>query len=139
MRLLFSLHLMRKRYWHLARALAILLLLHTGADLIMPQYFCGAEETAGPGAASNSVISSAWTNRQTLASVSSGDDNTRPDKPTPETPGDEDCFCCCAHVLPSKGFGLAATTELKTCPAPDTFDFIPSPPLRGTYRPPRCA
>ena len=61
--------------------------------------------------------------------------------PAPDSqpaPSDEDCFCCCSHVLPAPHFDLAALSnrlkpgELKT-------SLLPLAPPRGAFRPPRLS
>lgn len=52
------------------------------------------------------------------------------------TPSDEDCFCCCSHIV--LGYAIGAVTSS----APPGIglpmdDILPSPPPQDTYRPPR--
>jgi hypothetical protein len=138
MRISFTPNSNRKTQLRLARGLTLFFLLFTGADLFMPQYFCGAEEAGG-----------LTLNRQTVAStrtsevkgtfISKGNETSRSENPTPEAPHEEDCFCCCAHVLPGTGVVLIVISDLASLPGPETLQFVPSPPLQGTYHPPRFA
>lgn len=51
---------------------------------------------------------------------------------------DEDCFCCCAHILPSIYFRLS----ILQLPYERSFiviSFLPSAPPTETFRPPRIA
>lgn len=123
----------------LVRAVAIFFLLFTGADLLAPQYFCGAEEAGG--LRSGRIVASADSREgnQDQSFLSAKDDGSQPEKPSPETPGDEDCFCCCAHVLATISVSYEITTEIRSLPVSSVTFFIPAPPLRGTYHPPRIA
>jgi hypothetical protein len=51
---------------------------------------------------------------------------------------DEDCFCCCSHILP--GFSFDYMT-LNTMPRVDIalIASLPSPPPQDTFHPPRQA
>ena len=123
----------------LVRVVAVFFLLYTGADLLMPQYFCGGEEVADL-----PVLSSVLTpttvhagNNDLVITPTQGD--SKPGQPSDKEHQAEDCFCCCAHVLPGMSFAVATLSQLKTPPPPLTTDSLPSPPLRGTYHPPRFA
>lgn len=68
-----------------------------------------------------------------------------PEAPLPNDPenqaphDDEDCFCCCAHVLPSLLVTHELTAEVTVLTSPTDVESPSSPPLRSTYRPPRFA
>jgi hypothetical protein len=49
---------------------------------------------------------------------------------------DEDCFCCCSHIIPGVHFETVELTDGSRLGSPANV-FIPSSPPRGTYRPPR--
>ena len=51
---------------------------------------------------------------------------------------DDECFCCCAHILPTRLFSVDTYEVSLAVPAPKD-QFLPSPPPRGTYHPPRFA
>lgn len=126
----------RRRHGRIVRAVALFFVLFTGADIAMPQYFCGGEEIGG--LPLTSVIAS------TEAGESSTDRSAIPEAPLPgqdsdQVPHEEDCFCCCAHVLPGMAFNATAAGELKTPQPPLEQDSLPSPPLPLQYHPPRFA
>lgn len=113
------------------RAIAILFLVYTAADLTVPQ-FC-AEEMGIPRFAEASASS----NTQRNAAIATGASDSRQD-PTPEpTHSDEDCFCCCAHVLPGRAPALVSVSELNSVFATVKIIDVVSPPLQGPYHPPR--
>lgn len=125
-----------KKHGLWVRSLALFFLLFTGADLFLPQYFCAGEEVGGIPFNSRTVSS---TNKADALVATFNSDNSRPDQPEDREHHEEDCFCCCAHVLPSVGFGDPLVLDLISLPAPPSMDSLPSPPLRGTYHPPRIA
>ena len=51
---------------------------------------------------------------------------------------DEDCFCCCSHLIPSVSLDLAALKD-PIEPSNPGILFPPLSPLRGTFHPPRLA
>lgn len=130
----------KRRCRRLARVMAVFFLLYTGADIFLPQYFCAGEELGilpiHASAANLPDIKSA--ERSTVALYTSQE--SRPGQsPEREAPHEEDCFCCCAHVLPSIGFGNLCYTEIKHQCAPAESKHLLSPALQSTYHPPRSA
>lgn len=128
------------RHGLLVRVIAVFFLLYTGADLASPQ-FCTEELEgfSGYNQVSAATLSPTSDNaRPTLAASVS--DSSRQEPPSDKTPdGDEDCFCCCAHVLPGMTFAVVQFTAAHT-PVPDVrSERIPSPTLPNTYHPPRLA
>ena len=134
----FSIGLVRKNHGHLVRVLVIFFLLHAGADLVMPQYFCSGEEVGSIPVQRDALAVISETDIPTLISVSSPT-NSQPEQPQEQEPHEEDCFCCCAHVLPGAVIGSLVAFDLTSLPSPPGMASLPSPPLRGTYHPPRFA
>jgi hypothetical protein len=128
----------RKKHGHVARSLALFFLLFTGADLFLPQYFCGGEEVGRIPVNGQTVSSTSKANTPFIATAFQSD-NSRPDQPEDREHHEEDCFCCCAHVLPGAGFGNLVVLDLISLPAPPSLDSLLSPPLQVTYHPPRIA
>ncbi len=115
------------------RVIAILLLVYTGADLTVPQ-FCSEEMGLRKFAEA-----SASTDIRTEAAFATGASESTQDPPSERTHSDEDCFCCCAHVLPGHATAMVAVPELNSgFPALKKID-VASPPLQGPYHPPRFA
>jgi hypothetical protein len=117
----------------LVRAIAILFLVYTGADLTVPQ-FCG-EEMGIPKFAE----ASASTGIRTDAAFATDASESRQDPPSERTHSDEDCFCCCTHVLPGHTTAPVAVPELNSSFRALKKIDAASPPLQGPYHPPRFA
>lgn len=130
----------RNRHGRLLRAVALFFLLYTCADIALPQYFCAGEAGGLPDVAVASTVAAddAHTTRGGSSSVSD-DRGSRPQRPEQEIPHEEDCFCCCAHVLMVSAFKVVETAELRTYPAPAEERSVLSPPLPLQYHPPRFA
>ncbi|HZN11272.1 MAG TPA: hypothetical protein VFC61_06330 [Blastocatellia bacterium] len=64
-------------------------------------------------------------------------DGTRPESPAPDVT-DEDCFCCCSHVIPAAHVEIASFNQQPTAGAPRHFG-LPSSPPRDTFHPPRLS
>jgi len=121
---------MRER---VVRVVAILFLVYTGADLTVPQ-FCGGEMGIRRfvQAASSTGVGS-----EAASSTDAGE--SRQDSPSEPTHSDEDCFCCCTHVLPGRAIAPIAVPLVDSVFAgPKKID-LASPPLQGPYHPPRLA
>lgn len=58
--------------------------------------------------------------------------------PEPASSDDDECFCCCAHILPTRFFSVDKY-EMSLAASALKDQFLPSPPPRGTYHPPRFA
>lgn len=128
-----------KRHGRVVRAVAVFFLLFTAADIALPQYFCG-EEIGGLPLKSRAAAAGATGNREVGDSAFvSRPDNSRPDQPSDpqQDQHSEDCFCCCAHVLPSLCINGAKVAELRSPAYPSMSGSIPSPPAKSTYHPPR--
>lgn len=113
------------------RVIALFFLLFTAADILLPQYFCAEEWQSLPVAVSQVA---------TIPPVGPG---VPPDAPLPpeSAPHEEDCFCCCAHVLPPTTLTLV---NLHNAPLPSPIitlpeTTLPTAPLQAIYRPPRSA
>ncbi|MGH9900593.1 MAG: hypothetical protein ACRD68_02015 [Pyrinomonadaceae bacterium] len=127
-----------ERRRRLTRAVVIFFLLHAGADLAFPQYFC-REDFGGIIAAANSTDSTKPAQKEQLAASFDGSDGIPSETPSEQLPHEEDCFCCCAHVLPSADLSRIKINELNSTQPAVRSDSIPSPPVREMYRPPRLA
>lgn len=129
----------RKKHGLLVRGVALFFLLFTGADLTMPQYFCGEEMAGQQGRAGSSVLASNLPEKNEVAIAAPDSRNSTPGQPSDQEPHEEDCFCCCAHLLLSLDFSCDGTPELTSPSTPLSSDSLPSPPLQVTYHPPRFA
>lgn len=130
-------NIISERRRRLTRAVVIFFLLHAGADLAFPQYFC-REDFGGLIAASSTDSIKPALNEQLAASFDKSD-GIPSETPSEQVPHEEDCFCCCAHVLPSADLSRIELNELNSTQPAIGSDSVPSPPVREMYRPPRIA
>lgn len=140
MRSSFTIGGFRNRHGRVLRAVAVFFLLYTGADIALPQYFCGGEAAGLPDVivASTAVGGNArvYTNGDLTVSDASDSQSGQPET---EVPHDEDCFCCCAHVLTGLAFKVVESAELKSPQTSYEERSVLSPPLPLQYHPPRFA
>ncbi|HXQ72108.1 MAG TPA: hypothetical protein VN844_16555 [Pyrinomonadaceae bacterium] len=132
-----ALNIREFRQSQLLRVIAMLFLLHSGVDMLFPQ-LCNEEEPFGGN------FSSTW-----LASTNDGEPGNAfavhdtkgfPDdgRSDPQHT-DEDCFCCCTHVMPSPVFASPDDAELVISRSTLASIFIPAAPSDNPYHPPRLA
>jgi hypothetical protein len=125
------------RWDRLRRGVAIFLLAFAFFDLAVVDMFspqlCGDEQVplslTGPADSSEEVAGESGT-------INTHD--SRPDQDSHQSPIDEDCFCCCSHIIPSPHMNVAASN----CPPPPGASAITSFPLappRDTFHPPRLS
>lgn len=118
---------------HWRRGLAVFLLVFTLFDLVLldtfaPQ-FCDGEIS------SFSVI-----NTPPPPDTLQFRTTTPPcsESPAQSEPLEEDCFCCCSHIIPSP-FVSVAHLNLGSPPAESSLNSLPSAPPRDAFHPPRIA
>ncbi len=130
-----------KRHGLLVRVIAIFFLLYTGADIASPQ-LCN-EELVGMSGEAQAVeltpINTGSVHSNAIAAVSVAPEDSQKDQPADQPSQDEDCFCCCAHVLPGMVITNAIVFDLSTPSFVLEHVLVPSPPLGSTFRPPRFA
>ncbi len=140
MREALSLNSIRRRRNRLVRVVAVFFLIYTGADIMLPQYFCGGEEIGNLSLQMRiSTIDTSDVNKNAGAVISSSESSHQDRQSERDAPHEEDCFCCCAHVLPGLSFANIGNSETKSPRAPAETDTLPSPTLQSTYHPPRFA
>ena len=119
------------------RAIAILFLLYTGADLLAPQ-IC-AEERGLTRLEATDMQATTPDSASYVSSLGSerpkNEHNQFPDQPQ----RDEDCFCCCAHVLPGSVFHGRAISEIVSISLPAKQALIPLQLPKAYFHPPRLA
>ncbi len=130
---------MRRRHGRIIRAVALFFVLFTGADIALPQYFCGGEEVGGLPLGSVATFASETADPGAERSAVPAPADSLPGQVPDEAPHEEDCFCCCAHVLPALAFTRAATAELRSPEPPQKQQSLPTPSLQLPYHPPRFA
>jgi hypothetical protein len=103
-------------------------------DVFFPQ-LCGDEQA--PRSISSPVES---TDRSTgkaadnLMAVSNQD--SQPDQDSHQSQADEDCFCCCSHIIPGVQVDVA-TLNFPPRPGDPAITSLPSSSPRGVFHPPR--
>lgn len=85
--------------------LAVLFVLYALADISVLQEYCGNENFGIP--SYSQQIQAKNNISQPVAEVSPSSDQNQPDNPS----GEEDCFCCCSHIL--LGFNFATENSPK--------------------------
>jgi len=114
------------------RAIALLFLVYTAIDIGCPE-LCRGE----PLADDFTLTASTKSERETSQDVSIAGVNEQ-GKETPAEPcGDEDCFCCCAHVIPTP---ITVSLESFDASSPDNVEKYLvnlTPALPSEFHPPR--
>lgn len=128
----------------LFRGIVLLFLIHTAAELAFPQ-FCGEMSSSFFGFGSVAVAAERIPTGSASRSISGGviqkAESTLPGVPNKdsELPKDEDCFCCCAHVMPSPLFVDPETAQLVLLFDIQAPASIPTGSVHTPYHPPKSA
>ena len=126
----------------LFRGIVLLFLIYTAVELAFPQ-FCREKVIGILGPGSEAFASERLREPSVTFSqrVIRNRETTSPGFPNEdrEIPSDEDCFCCCGHVMPSPEFVNPDATQLALLPSLQIRISIPTAPLRLPYHPPRFA
>lgn len=124
----------------LHRAIAIFFLLFSFTDLVIADIFApqlcseaAAELPLACAKVDDSEITFAKGTGPTAVAGSSSSE-----QPAQPSDFDEDCFCCCSHIIPSPHINLAALNCLPQ-PGDPAMTSLPSSPPRGTFHPPRLS
>jgi hypothetical protein len=132
-----ALNIREFRRSQLLRVIAMLFLLHSGVDMLFPQ-LCNEEETFG-GSFNSTRLSTTNDAEVGKAFAVDGSSEFPDDQPSDPQHRDEDCFCCCTHVMPSPVFASPDDAELVISRSTVARIFIPSAPPDNPYHPPRLA
>jgi hypothetical protein len=119
------------------RVIALLFLFHAGVDLLFPQ-LC-SEEPFNIVVNNSSSASREAIGAETFAVVTASLPGDSGEERRSDPPRDEDCFCCCTHVMASHGFINSENAELKLPFSAHENIRVPSAPLNNPYHPPRFA
>ena len=125
------------RQGHTHRLIAFLVLLFASAeisaDTISPGLCC--EEFCGLAGSYTPYVAVADISLDGADKISAAADSTHEDSSSP-APAEEECFCCCTHILPSLHFAVAEPdAEPLTSELANTF--LPIAPPQSAYHPPR--
>jgi len=104
----------------------------TFIDLAFPQ-FCGDDRVALVASSENED------SRQNDGACAAADvrDSQR-NRDSQPVSADEDCFCCCSHIMPGRRIAVAPPEMTPRLNILST-ELLPSPPPRDTFHPPRLA
>jgi len=118
------------------RTVAVLLLALAFVDItlidaVSPQ-FCGD----GAGSPAGFIVADA----ARATTVENQNTRTDRDSHSDSMPAstDEDCFCCCSHILLGYTFNVSTLIQRVRLNIPSS-DILPNPPPQGTFHPPRLA
>ena len=119
---------------HLLRGMAFFFLLFTVADVAFPP----------PCSETNEIPAQRLSVQRTRSGVADhtaavGTSDSRSDQSPEKGCCDEDCCFACAHVLPAVAINEVAVFDMTSTSVTMADRFVPEPPLRSTYRPPRFA
>jgi hypothetical protein len=105
------------------------------ADLVSPRSCCEwIDNLAIANVTQTGPPVHATLNETILAAAT--DAHPAPSSNSPET--DEDCFCCCAHILPGGYFNVAISNTESPAPVL-TNALLPVPPAQSPFHPPRMS
>jgi hypothetical protein len=124
------------RRQRLARAIALLFLIYTAIDLAAPELCKGEGSAVCPG------VQIVGTRRVEAASMGaviecSGDLNQK--EPAENSQGDEDCFCCCTHVIPEVVTASLEASDVASLAGAHKKLSLTSPAIPPAFHPPRSA
>ena len=103
----------------------------------MNPQLCGEEFTLGPVTAAAQVDLSSELPDIFLAGADQKQEQEGPAPSAPHT--DEDCFCCCTHVLPGITNHPNGSSRIVSLPTTSDGVIAASADLKALYHPPRFA
>ena len=130
-----ALNIREFRRSQLLRVIAMLFLLHSGVDMLFPQ-LCN-EEPFGDSFSRTLLVANDAEVGKAFAVDRSGE--FPDDQPSDPQHKDEDCFCCCTHVMPSAAFTSPDDAERGLSRNTVNPCLILSAPPDNPYHPPRLA
>lgn len=117
----------------LLRGMAFFFLILTVADVAFPPCFAASEVAPNAQRLTVQGISGGVTDHTKTV----GTNDSRSDQPSERGCCDEDCCFACAHALSPIAVTEMAVLEIKSSSITQAGQFMPEPPLRSTYHPPR--
>ena len=135
----FSLEVVLMRQGPIHRLVAVLFLLFASADMsadiISPGACC--EEFCGLAVSYTSYDATPDRAPDGTDKISAVDDSTHGESSGP-IPTEDECFCCCAHILPSLHFAVAET-DAGPLVSGLANTILPIAPPQSAYHPPRLS
>ena len=122
------------RQSYINRGVALFFILFTFADLLIPQ-FCKEELGGHPLPSTRSTGSNNTLDEQDSTLISEHA-TQEPSKNSQHV--DEDCFCCCSHIVPGSHFSVAIL-ELKSPETNPGVDSLPTSQPNAPFHPPRLS
>lgn len=119
------------------RGIALMFLIYTAMDLASPG-LCRGESLGDGRPGLVAVARPTRLSSARIARVEAGD-NQPTNEPAEQPSDDDDCFCCCSHVLPGTVIATVEVTDLRSPSAFLESLSVPSPPLARAFHPPRFA
>ena len=99
-------------------------------DVFFPQT-CGEQQMSLPSAGPVD-----FTEESAGEKIAVKNHDSRPSHDSHEYSPDEDCFCCCSHIIPSPHVNVITLNSPPQAGDP-AITSLPSAPPRGAYHPPR--
>ena len=123
-----------KRPSYIFRGIAVFFLLFTVADLSTP-HLCSEELEGFALPTASFTAQDATTEHSAIAMASSEHQENQSSNPESEN---EDCFCCCSHIIPSVHFAVESVL-LKPAISEPTISSLPTTPPQKPFHPPRLS
>jgi len=121
----------------LRRGVAIFLLAFAFFDMAIVDVFfpqaCGEQQMSTPSAGPVDT-----TEESAGESMAVKNHDSQPGQDSHESSSDEDCFCCCSHIIPTAHVNVLTLNSPPQAADP-AITSLPSAPPHGTYRPPRLS
>jgi hypothetical protein len=125
------------RLGRLRRGIAIFLLAMAFFDMAIVDLFfpqlCGDDQVSLIG-----TVPVESTEKVADEFAATGNHDSQPDQDSHQSTTDEDCFCCCSHIIPSPHVRVA-TLNCIPQPVDPAIAYLPSPPPHGPFHPPRLS
>jgi len=127
------------RKHRLIRGIALLFLVYTAMDIVLPD-LCRGETPRDVRQESVDVNASRFIDK--LSSIGpriEASDNLPTNEPSEQPSDDDCCFCCSSHVLPGTIITSMSVTDVSSATTFLHCLSVASPPLARTFHPPRSA
>jgi hypothetical protein len=132
-----TLHFNKFRNCQFVRVIALLFLAYTAIDIACPELCRGERTTLADEFGVAATLSEAQQDSagRISTAVTNKQDNETPTEPC----SDEDCFCCCAHIVPAPITVSIGSSESASLESAERYLTILTPALPSEFHPPRFA